>query len=137
MIDDLTDVQFKIYFFPQMCGGRSACVLKTHHCFTDGLGLSTLWLAFSNQYEPSALPSLKSVPFFQQLVLDLFSPLILIHFLIGVTGLGQDKNCIKNGAPSTGMKVGGYRYDFNITDMKKYCKAHKVSINDHTAAILS
>lgn len=137
MIDDFTDVQYKIFFFPQMCQGRSACVLKTHHCFTDGLGLSTLFLAFSGEYDAKALPSLKPLPCFKQFILDLFSPLILIYYLIKVGGLDSKPNSIKNGVTASGIKRGGYRYDFNITDMKQYCKANKVSINDHTAALLS
>ena len=120
-----------------MCQGRSACVLKTHHCFTDGLGLSTLFLAFSGEYDAKALPSLKPLPCFKQFIFDIFSPLIVIYFLIKVGGLDNSKDSIKNGVPASGIKRGGYRYDFNITDMKKYCKATKMSINDHTAALLS
>ena len=62
MTDDFTDTMYKIYFFPQMCKGRSALFLKTHHCFTDGLGLATFFLALSGEYDANALPCVKPLP---------------------------------------------------------------------------
>ena len=45
-----------------MCKGRSALFLKTHHCFTDGLGLATFFLALSGEYDANALPCVKPLP---------------------------------------------------------------------------
>ena len=121
-IDDLDEVQYAYYFFPEMEGGRSAIVLKVHHCFTDGLGLSTLFLALSGEYDAKALPSLRPLPCYKQFVMDMLSPFIFLKFMVGVAFMGTDKNFIKNDLEPTGIKTGGYRYDFNITEMKKYCR---------------
>ena len=120
-----------------MCQGRSALFLKCHHCFTDGLGLATLFLAFSGEYDSTALPIMRPLPCCKQFLLDVFSPFILVWYLIKLGELSRASNSIKNGKPPSGIKRGGYRIDFNITDIKKFCKAKNTTVNDHTAAILS
>ena len=70
-------------------------------------------------------------------MLDIFSPLIVIWYLVKLGELSRAPNSIKNGKPPSGIKRGGYRIDFNINDMKKYCRAKNTTVNDHTAAILS
>ena len=67
----------------------------------------------------------------------MFSPLILVWYLMKLGELSRAPNSIKNGKPPSGIKKGGYRIDFNITDIKKFCKAKNTTVNDHTAAILS
>jgi len=132
-------MQYRFTFIPEMEGGRSAIVLKCHHSFTDGMGLSTLWLAFSGDYEPKSLPTVRQLSCWKKIMLDLISPFIVIWYMAIKLGcLKVDKNEIKKaGIPASGIKSGAYRYDFNVQSMKKYCKANKCSINDYTTALLS
>lgn len=59
-IDDLENMpQYKFYLIPDFTPERSAIVMKMHHNFADGQGMSTLFHAFSDSYNPDNLMNLK------------------------------------------------------------------------------
>jgi len=45
--------------------GKSAMIIKAHHCFTDGLGFGTFFLSLSGEYDARALPALKPLSIYK------------------------------------------------------------------------
>lgn len=41
------------------------------------------------------------------------------------------------GKSMSGVKTGGFNYDINVDQMKKYCKSKGCTVNDHTSSVLS
>ena len=61
--ESFDNVQYKFQLIPKFRDGMGAIICKTHHCFTDGLGFSTFFLAMSGTYDSGALPAMKPLPF--------------------------------------------------------------------------
>lgn len=61
--ESFDNVQYKFLLLPHFKDGKGAIIVKTHHCFTDGLGFSTFFLALSDEYTLNSLPGLKPLPF--------------------------------------------------------------------------
>lgn len=49
--EDFDNVQYKFYLIPKFQDGKGAICIKTHHCFTDGLGFATFFLAMSGNFD--------------------------------------------------------------------------------------
>jgi len=41
------------------------------------------------------------------------------------------------GKEMSGVKTGGFSYDINVDEIKKYCKEKKCTVNDHCSSVLS
>mmetsp|Transcript_16071 Transcript_16071/g.27128 ORF Transcript_16071/g.27128 Transcript_16071/m.27128 type:complete len:214 (+) Transcript_16071:501-1142(+) len=137
-VNDFEDtVQYRFFLFPDYAADQSAIVMKSHHVFSDGLGISSLYLAVSDEYDPSALPVLKPLSCMKHTVTLLLSPFMILYTLATSLTLSTDNNPLCNKSKKSGKRVGGFSSDIDLPAMKKYCKERGFSINDYTSAILS
>ena len=135
---DMRDLpQFKIYLIPDYMPGKSVLVFKTHHNFSDGLGIATLFQCFNGNYDSSALPKMKPVGFCKSFLIFMISPLLMLYTLIWMQLLGLERNSILKDEQISGKKTFGYVPDLDMARMKLYCKEHKCTINDYCASLFS
>jgi hypothetical protein len=120
--DPLDTVQYKIILIPNYKDGMGAMILKTHHCFTDGLGYATWMLAVSGEFSTDALPGMKPLPLWKKILIFLSYPWITAKAALGFIFLWKDSNAIKKGLPMTGKKNGAFTCDIDINQIKAYSK---------------
>ena len=114
-----------------------AIIFKTHHCFTDGLGASTLFLALSGNYDHNALPGVKPLSLFQNCAVTILYPYLVLKTTIQMLLTFRSFNAIKTSVPMTGIKNGAYSTDFNLEEIKLALKKKTCSLNDYMMAVLS
>lgn len=129
--------QYKFYLIPDLSPGKSAVVLKIHHSFTDGLGIATFFQMFTDEYDPKNLPAMKPLGLCKQLFVFLISPLLMLGAVLPTMIQKVDYNAMSCGKQMSGVKTGGFSYEINIDEMKKYCKAKSCTVNDHASSVLS
>lgn len=120
--ESFDNVQYKFLLVPKFRDGMGAIIVKTHHCFTDGLGFSTFFLAMSGEYTSSSLPGMKPLPFLKQLLIYLLSPIIIVQATIDILSKQGTFNAIKKNMPFTGRKNGAFSNDLNLAEIKEYTK---------------
>ena len=120
--ESFDNVQYKFLLVPKFRDGMGAIIVKTHHCFTDGLGFSTFFLAMSGEYTSSSLPGMKPLPFLKQLLIYLLSPIIIFQATIDILSKQGTFNAIKKNMPFTGRKNGAFSNDLNLAEIKEYTK---------------
>ena len=120
--ESFDNVQYKFLLVPKFRDGMGAIICKTHHCFTDGLGFSTFFLAMSGEYTSSSLPGMKPLPFLKQLLIYLLSPIIIVQATIDILSKQGTFNAIKKNMPFTGRKNGAFSNDLNLAEIKEYTK---------------
>ena len=76
--DPFDNAQYRFYLIPDYKEVESVFVMKSHHCLTDGLGTSSMFLALSDNYDKTALPSLKPVSFCKKVVINLCMPYLYL-----------------------------------------------------------
>ena len=128
---------YKFILLPDFDAGRGVIVMKAHHSFTDGLGIATLFLSISQEYDSSNLPGLKPISWFKSLILFILSPFLVLYVMIKVQLAPRDENILKNNEKKTGRKTGAFSQDLDLPLMKKYCKSNGITINDYTTSLLS
>jgi len=63
--DPFDNVQWHFFLLADWSETESAIILKTHHCFTDGLGFATIFLAMQEkEFDPRELPAMKKISCF-------------------------------------------------------------------------
>ena len=63
--DPFDNVQFHFFLIPDWNESESAIILKTHHCFADGLAYASMFLAMQDkEYDPKELPAMKPISCF-------------------------------------------------------------------------
>jgi hypothetical protein len=114
-------------------------VLKCHHCFTDGLGLSAFAMALADEYDANNLPRINPPHWIYEIFLTLMFPFLVIKGLVGVPRFGQarannihafkhDKTLVK------GIKSGAFSMDLDISLIKIFCKKQQCTVNEYIAA---
>lgn len=135
--EDLDTVQYKFMLIPKFRDGKGAMIVKTHHCFTDGIGYSTFFLALSGEFDASALPAFKPLGFFKQLIIYMLMPLLLLKATWNILSISAPYNAIKKDMKFTGKKNGAFTNDINVDEIKALCKAKGCTINDYMMATIS
>lgn len=129
--------QYKIYLIPDYKPDQGAIVFKMHHNMSDGLGIATLFQCYNGNYDSSALPAMKAIPFLKRFFIGLISPLLVIWTLLSIQLLPSENNALNRDEPITGKKTFGYLPDLDLARMKAYCKNNGCTINDYCAAMFS
>lgn len=129
--------QYKFILIPEFQPGKSVMIMKVHHCFSDGLGLATLFQCLTDHYDPKNLPAMKPVGFFKNFFIHLISPFLVLQCMIETSLQPEDVNAINNGQNLSGIKTGGFSYDLDLSAIKAYCKSVGCTINDYTSSLLS
>ena len=136
--DEFENCQYKYFLLPDYSENESVIIYKAHHSFTDGMGASMFFLMMSDQYLPTALPSLKPLSYIQQFVITLLAPFLLIKNAYFLLTIKQDDNSIHNPRlPIANKKHTAFALNLPLEEMKKYCKENNCTINDYTTALLS
>ena len=82
-IRDLIDtVQYKLILIPDYSEDKSILILKSHHCFTDGMGYATYIQTLCDEYDSDSLPGLKTFSLCKQFIIALLAPFITLKGLI-------------------------------------------------------
>ena len=93
-------------------------MLKSHHCFADGLGLGTFFLSLCGEYDAAALPGTKPIPFWKNVMIYCLFPYIVLKSNIVMFSSPADSNSMKRGEPMTGRKNGAFSEDLDLPKMK-------------------
>lgn len=132
------NVQYSLILIPDFePGKRGAIILKAHHCFADGLGLSTFMLYVFGEFSASDIPGLKPLPWWKRLVIIVAAPMLLTVASFKILFTCRNHNSIKRNKPMTGRKRGAYTGNLQPLKMKAYCKQRGITINDYCTAVLS
>jgi NRPS condensation-like uncharacterized protein len=129
--------QYKIYLVSDYQPGQSAIVIKIHHNMTDGLGIATFFQCLNGNYDTTALPSMKPIPFYKRFLIFLISPILCIYTFMVFQMMSVERNALLKDEPISGKKTYGYVRDLDVAKMKAYCKNNRCTINDYCAAIFS
>jgi len=116
------NVQYKFYVFPDFQPDKSAVCMKTHHCFTDGLGYGTFFLSLSGEYDADQLPSLKPLSCLKKIGVNLLYPYLLLTQGFKILFTSRNHNSIKKRIPMSGNKNAAFTCDLDIKQMKVFCK---------------
>ena len=71
-------------------------ILKAHHCFTDGLGLSAFCMALSENYDANNLPRINPPHWIYEILLLILTPYLIIKGLLGVPTKASNTHCFKH-----------------------------------------
>jgi NRPS condensation-like uncharacterized protein len=121
---------------PDYSPEKSFILIKIHHSFSDGLGLASLFLGLTDNYDPKYLTSMKPLPFLKKVLLFIISPYLVIA--TGSTALmaKEDRNILQNSAPISGQRSAGFNLGLSLERIKQYCHSRGCSINDFCSAVL-
>jgi len=98
-------------------------ILKAHHCFTDGLGLSAFCLALSDGYDANNLPQIQPPHWAIELLMVIMKPFLLVKGLTILARKEDNIHCFKHEEASTlGIKTGAFSMDLDINEIKHLCK---------------
>lgn len=89
------NVQFQFILLPDFEDNRGAIILKVHHSFADGLGLSSFMLYMLGNYSAKDLPGLKPLSLIKKIFIDLIGPFLLFVSLCYTVVTPFDYNVIK------------------------------------------
>ena len=135
--EEMDNIQIKFILCPKFKNGMGSITIKTHHCFTDGLGFSTLFLALTDKYDSSLLPGLRPLSFVQNCVVTVLYPYLLLKTTLKMLLTFRSFNAIKTPTEMTGRKNGAFTTDFNLDELKTFIKKVGCSHNDYMMALLS
>lgn len=76
--------QYKLYLIPDYKPDQSAIIFKIHHNMSDGLGIATLFQCYNGNYDSTALPSMRPIPFCKRFIIGLISPLLVIWTVLSI-----------------------------------------------------
>jgi len=131
------NVQYRLLLIPNFKDGKGVVILKTHHCLSDGLGFSTLFMCLSGEFDPKQLPGVKPISFVQNIIITLLTPLLVIRATVELLISFRTPNSINDDKRITGIKKGAFTEDLILDDMKAYCKSKNVTVNDYLCSVLS
>ena len=114
---------------PDYQEGKGVVVMKVHHTFSDGLGITHLLLGLSGASDPKCIPGMKSIPFFQKLAIYLILPFLVLKETVQVLLTKSDVNSINNWHPLTGTKKAAH-LSLDVQALKKVSQANKCKVND-------
>ena len=134
--DPYDNVQYKFILIPDYQPGKSAFIIKEHHCFTDGLGGAAFMMALSDHWDHKQLPSLKANPWYMDLLIFILYPYLIVKTNYDVNIVPKNHHVMKKNLPITGKKNGAFTEDFNLELIKKFTKKNGCSINDYIGALL-
>lgn len=112
-------------------------ILKAHHCLADGLGFATLFLAFSDIYDPKALPAMKPLPCLKKMIVYICLPFLVLRSSLYMLFLFKDHNVIKKKISNSGEKNGAFIEALDIEKIKEKCKKNGCTVNDFMVSALS
>lgn len=122
---------------PNFKDGKGAVIVKTHHCMSDGLGFSIMFMCLSGEFDPKSLPGVKPLGIFKDIIITLLTPLLAARAALYIALSFASPNSICGDEKMTGIKRGAFTEDFVIDDMKAFCKTKNVTINDYLCALIS
>lgn len=131
------NVQYTFYCIPDYQEGKSALVIKLHHCFADGLAVGSFLLSLCGEYDSSALPGMKPLGLCKQLMIYLLYPFLILRSCVVMFSSPADFNCMKRGVPMTGRKHGAFTEDLDLVQIKQFCKQNSCTIHEYTTCVLS
>lgn len=131
------NVQYRFLLVPNFKDGKGCVILKSHHCMSDGLGFSTMFLCLSGDFDPNSLPGVKPLGLVKDIIITLLYPFLAARAGFEILTTFRKPNSINSDQKMTGKKRGAFTEDLNLDDMKTFCKSKEVTINDYLCALLS
>lgn len=135
--DPFDTVQYKFYLIPDFKPDVSVLLLKSHHVLSDGLGFSTLFLAFSDIFDPNALPAMKPLPIMKKFLVYTLLPFLVLRSSLHMLFTFKNHNVIKKKFKNTGVKKGAFHENLDITRIKAKSKENGCTVNDFMVSVLS
>jgi len=94
-------------------------ILKAHHCFTDGLGLSAFCMALSDKYDANDLPRIAPPHWTFEILMVIMTPYLILKGLMDVPTKASNTHCFKNErTPVQGIKSGAFSMDLDVDQIK-------------------
>lgn len=135
--DPYDNVQYKFILITDFQPGKSALILKAHHSFTDGLGLSAFLLTISDGYDAKNLPQINPPHWLFEMMVFLMSPIMVLHGYCCVAYKSNNIHAFKHtDSPKKGIKSGAFSMDLDISKIKELCKKKQCTVNDYVMATL-
>jgi len=136
---DPTLPPYKWFIVQDYLEGKSLLIYKYHHSFADGLGLIGLMAVLADEYDYSNLINqTKALSCGMKLLVFATLPVTLLMMVAKTIGLKKQDNILKkpglvlNDDPRCAMSK-----DCSLTKMKAFCKAHNMTINTLSYAIIA
>ena len=131
--------QFKCVFIPDYQPDKGLIIVKFHHSFSDGLGVSSFLLSLSDQFDGKDLPGLKPLSFLKKLAIEIQMPFRMLAsaFKVFVSWHNPAPNVMKRGQKLSGIKKAAFKEYIDLEQFKKYAKLKNCSVNDYASALLS
>ena len=113
--------------------GKSVFIWKGQHSFSDGVSITSMVLAMSEEYDRSYFLASKDVPFFSRLLIRVMAPFYLPFIIFSSLTARQDDNWLTKQKMNKNLSG-----DINIASsdflpfnqIKETSKKLKVTIND-------
>ena len=86
---------YKVYLIPDYQQDRSALVFKIHHAVSDGLGIASMFLAFSGEYKSNQFPAMKEQGIIKKGLLTLLAPVLNLYTVYFTLCVRPDNNSIR------------------------------------------
>jgi len=102
------NVQYRFLLIPKFKDGKGVVMLKSHHCMSDGLGFSTLFLCLSGEFDPTALPGVKPLGFVKEFIITLMFPFLALRAGLEILTTFRAPNSINGDKAMTGIKRGAF-----------------------------
>ena len=93
-------------------------------------------MAMSDNYDATALPSLKPLSFCKQVLLFFLTPYLILMANSALAKKRNNINIIKKDLPLSSKKHGAFSTDFNLPDIKHFCMQNNCSVHDYFSAVL-
>lgn len=115
---------------------KSAVIFRFHHCFVDGLAVSSLISMASDKKSVTDVYKSKALPLYKSVLIYFVASFMAIFYLVASLIQPKNKNPLKT-EKLTGVKQVDWSKKIDVKKVLNYCKANKCTLNDYlTSAII-
>lgn len=131
-------VPIKFILIPDYSETESVMFLKIHHKIFDGISISMLQQALSDNYDPNNIMCLKPFPFYHKILRVMFYPALVSYGIYQNMFLNpKNVNAIKNGKKLSGIRKGYFNRNIDTLKMKECAKRNGCSVNELSLIVIS
>ena len=115
---------------------KSVVIFRFHHCFVDGLAVSSLISMASDKNSVTDIYKNKALPLYKSVLIYLLATIMAVFYLVASLIQPKNKNPLK-AEKLTGVKQVDWGKKIDVKKVLNYCKANKCTMNDYlTSAII-
>lgn len=132
-------LQWHIWFVPNLNDQESLFVMKMHHAIGDGLGILILFATLQDNYSPkSFIQTTEVLSTCKQFIIFLLKPFTLLYAFVFFLFWKTDKNYIKDIVKLAGKKKNAITSVLDVPTLKKIgAMNNKATINDVVLGLTS